>query len=47
LEPERGRAAALAALFGAILLLTNVIVKRETLVIVVPGEERIVVRSPL
>lgn len=47
MEPERGRAAALAALFGAILLLTNVIVKRETLVIVVPGEERIVVRSPL
>ncbi len=47
MELGRKRGLTLAALFASVVTLTNLLTKRETLVILVPGGDRVVVTSPL
>ncbi len=47
MKPSARKGLTLAALFASMLALTNLLVKRETLVILMPGGDRLVVTSPL
>lgn len=47
MKPGFRRGLTLAILFASVLALTNLLVKRETLVILIPGGDRLVVTSPL
>ncbi len=47
MKPSARKGLTLAVLFASMLALTNLLVKRETLVILMPGGDRLVVTSPL